>query len=256
MKTSKRAVQEYWDARPCGSFEPSGKLPLSAYFRAYERIRYEREPEITAFADFERWMQRQVLEIGVGIGADFVRFGRGGANTVGVDLSIRSLALARQNAEINQVVPTLLNADAESLPFADHAFDLVYSWGVLHHTPDMEGALREVHRVLKPGGECRVMLYHRRSLVGLQCYVRYGLTGFRPFASLSELIATHIESPGTRAYRVSEVRRLFHRFSGVDIRPVVTAYDVRFGRRVFAPRWLLNMVPNRLGWFLLIRAVK
>jgi SAM-dependent methyltransferase len=222
----------------------------------YERIRYEREPEIMAFADFARWARRQVLEIGVGMGADFVRFGKAGAKAVGIDLSIRSLALARRNAEINQVVPTLANADAESLPFADHTFDLVYSWGVLHHTPDTERAVRELHRVLKPGAECRVMLYHRRSLVGLQCYIRYGLMGFRPFASLSELIAMHIESPGTRAYTVSEVGRLFGGFSGVDIRPVATAYDVRFGRRLFAPRWMQRLVPARLGWFLLIRARK
>lgn len=112
MNASMRTIQEYWDARPCGSFEPPGKLPPPAHFRAYERIRYERQPEIAAFADFEHWRRRQVLEIGVGIGGDFVRFGRAGASAVGLDLSIRSLALARQNAEINHVVPTLLNADA------------------------------------------------------------------------------------------------------------------------------------------------
>jgi ubiquinone/menaquinone biosynthesis C-methylase UbiE len=209
-----------------------------------------------AFADFEHWARRQVLEIGVGMGADLVRFGKAGAKAVGIELSIRSLSLARHNAEINRVVPTLANADAESLPFADHTFDLVYSWGVLHHTPDTERAVREVHRILKPGAECRVMLYHRRSLVGLQCYIRYGLMGFRPFASLSELIATYVESPGTKAYTISEVRRLFSGFSAVDIRPVATAYDVRIGRRLFAPRWMQRLVPSRLGWFLLIRARK
>jgi ubiquinone/menaquinone biosynthesis C-methylase UbiE len=256
MKASKWTVQEYWDAQPCGSFEPPGKLPPPAYFRAHERIRYEREPEIAAFADFEHWRRRQVLEIGVGIGADFVRFGKAGANAVGLDLSIRSLALARQNAEINHVLPALLEADAEALPFADHTFDLVYSWGVLHHTPDTERAIREVHRVLKPGSECRVMLYHRRSLLALQCYLRYGLGMLRPFAPLSELIATHIESPGTKAFTYPEARTLFRSFLQVEIRPVATVYDLRLGRRRFAPRWMLGMVPNQLGWFLLIRAVK
>jgi ubiquinone/menaquinone biosynthesis C-methylase UbiE len=208
------------------------------------------------FADFGRWAGAQVLEIGSGIGADFVQFRKAGARAVGIDLSICSLALARRNAEISQVVPALANADAESLPFPDQTFDLVYSWGVLHHTPDTERAVREVHRVLKQGAECRVMLYHRRSLLALQCYLRYGFGMFRPFAQVSELIATNVESPGTKAFTSSEARSLFRVFRKVEVRPVITVYDLRLGRRRFAPRWLLRLVPNQLGWFLLIRALK
>jgi hypothetical protein len=100
------------------------------------------------------------------------------------------------------------------------------------------------------------MLYHRRSLLALQCYLRYGLGMLRPFAPLSELIATHIESPGTKAFTYPEARTLFRSFLQVEIRPVATVYDLRLGRRRFAPRWMLGMVPNQLGWFLLIRAVK
>jgi len=256
VNAAKSLVQEYWDNRPCGSLEAAPELPLSSTLRAHERIRFEREPEIAAFAEFERWRGERVLEVGVGMGADFVRFGKAGAKTVGVDLSTRSLALARRNAELNLVLPALANADAELLPFADGTFDLVYSWGVLHHTPETERAVHEVNRVLKPGAECRLMLYHRRSLVGLQCYIRYGLMSLRPLASVSELIGSHIESPGTRAYTVSEVRHLFRSFAQVDIRPVATAYDLRFGRRLFAPRWMQRLVPARLGWFLLVRARK
>jgi ubiquinone/menaquinone biosynthesis C-methylase UbiE len=190
------------------------------------------------------------------MGADFVRFAKAQAKICGIDLSRRSLGLALQNAEINHISPTLLNADGESLPLPDERFDLVYSWGVLHHTSDIERALAEIHRVLRPHGECRLMLYHRRSLVGLQCYLRYGLGKLRPFARLSELIAANIESPGTKAYTVHEVKSLLSRFSTVEVKPVVTVYDVRSGRRRFAPPWMLRLIPNRLGWFLLIRAKK
>jgi ubiquinone/menaquinone biosynthesis C-methylase UbiE len=256
MRVTKATVQSYWDSRPCGSFEPPSALAASAFFQAHARLRYEREPEIVEFADFEAWVGRRVLEIGVGIGADFVRFKKQGVPTFGLDLSFRSLVLARQNAETNEVAATLVNADAESLPFADHTFDLVYSWGVLHHTPQIERAVGEVHRVLRPGGECRVMLYHRRSLLALQCYLRYGLRRFQPFTPLSELIAAHIESPGTKAFTRAEARLLFRRFEQVEIEPVVTVYDLRISRRRFAPRWMLRLVPDRLGWFLLIRAHK
>jgi ubiquinone/menaquinone biosynthesis C-methylase UbiE len=254
MNPNQSAVREYWDSNPCGAGEPNMVSSSAQFFDAYARIRYAREPEIEDFAEFRRWAGRRVLEVGVGLGADFVRFAKAGANIVGTDLASRSLELARRNAKTNRLAPTLLNADAQALPFAEGTFHLVYSWGVLHHTPDTECALREIHRVLRSGGECRVMLYHRRSLLALQCYLRYGLGGLRPFTSISELIAKNIESPGTRAFTRSEAQALFQRFRFVEVRPVVTPYDVRFGRRRFAPRWVRRLAPSRVGWFLLIRA--
>jgi len=256
MSAAKSAVQSYWNSRPCGVLELSEGIAPAEFFEAHAQIRYEREPEIGVFADFESWAGRRVLEIGAGIGADYIRFRKAGARSIGLDLSFRSLELARENAKVNQVASTLVNADAESLPFPDEAFDLVYSWGVLHHTPDPERALQEVHRVLKPEGERCVMLYHRRSLLALQCYVRYGLGRFEPFAPVSDLIGAHIESPGTRAFTRREVKLLFKDFRQVEIKPVVTVYDLRIGRRRFAPRWMVKLVPNGLGWFLLIRTRK
>ncbi|PYT84869.1 MAG: SAM-dependent methyltransferase [Acidobacteria bacterium] len=256
MNSAKCAVQTYWNSRPCGSGESPNESTPAEFFRTYTRIRYEREPEIMPFAEFRHWVGQCVLEIGVGIGADYVQFLRAGAKAVGLDLSLRSLELARQNAATNKVAANFLNADAECLPFADETFDLVYSWGVLHHSPDVARTLQEIHRVLRPGDECRAMLYHRHSLVALQCYLRYGLGSLRPFTPLSDLIAANIESPGTKAFTCREARFLFRGFREIKIRPVVTVYDLRLRRRRFAPRWMLRMVPSRLGWFLLIRVLK
>ena len=256
MNPDQSAVREYWQLRPCGADEPRMVSSSAEFLDAHARIRYEREPEIEGFAEFRRWAGCRVLEVGVGMGADFVRFAKAGAKIVGTDLASRSLQLARRNAETNLLAPTLLNADAQALPFTAGAFDLAYSWGVLHHTPDTECAVREIHRVLRPGGECRVMLYHRRSLLALQCYIRYGLVGLRPFNSISELVARNLESPGTKAFTRSEAKALFNQFRSLEIRPVVTAYDVRLGRRRFAPRWVRRLAPSRVGWFLLIRAQK
>ena len=256
MNSVKSAVQAYWNSRPCGLGESPNETTAEELFRTHARIRYEREPEIMPFAEFRHWVGRWVLEIGVGIGSDYDQFLRAGARAIGLDLSPRSLVLARQNAATNKVSAHLLNADAECLPFADDTFDLVYSWGVLHHSPDVARTLQEIHRVLRPGGECRAMLYHRHSLVALQCYLRYGLGRFRPFVPLSDLIAANIESPGTKSFTSPEAKFLFRDFREVNIRPVVTVYDLRLGRRRFAPRWMLRMVPNQLGWFLLIRSLK
>lgn len=256
LDEAKIAVQKYWDSAPCGSTEPGVPPDDPEFFRSHARIRYQREPEILAFADFAAWRGRTTLEIGVGMGADFVRFRRAGAHSVGIDLSGESLKLARRNAAVHQVDATLTNADAESLPFPDGAFDLVYSWGVLHHTPDTQHALDEVRRVLKPSGVCRIMLYNRHSLTALQCYLRYGLLRGRPFAPLPELVASHIQCPGAKAFTQHEIRELFRRFLDVKIEPVVTVYDFRLGRRRFAPRWMLRLIPPSLGWFLLVSARK
>jgi SAM-dependent methyltransferase len=159
--------------------------------------------------------------------------------------------------------------DAENLPFASNSFDLVYSWGVLHHTPDTEGAIAEVRRVLKPGGQARVMLYHLRSWVAFQAWLRYGLLSGRPWASARSIIARHVESPGTKAYSVAEARRLFAAFSDVSVHPRLTAYDLlehtlrssHLGRFSGAlqrsyPRALIRALGDRFGWNLLIQASK
>jgi ubiquinone/menaquinone biosynthesis C-methylase UbiE len=208
------------------------------------------------FADFKRWRGQRVLEVGAGMGTDLIGFAKAGANATGLDLSLASLRLARENSAGQGLCLRLINADAEKLPFEDNAFDLVYSWGVLHHTPNIQMALREIRRVLKPGAECRIMLYHRHSLNALLYYLRYGLGRARPFTSVSELIGSHLESPGTKAFRTAEARSLFRDFGTVDVRAVITAYDVRVGARRMAPRWVLRMVPDQLGWFLLIHAQK
>ena len=256
MNPANSAVRAFWDAKPCGSSEAAPSGTARKLLREHAQIRYEREPEVLSFADFERWHHCRVLEIGVGMGADFVRFGQANAKITGIDLSRRSLELAVQNAQIHGIPPNLLNADGEALPFPNESFDLVYSWGVLHHTTDIDRAIAETYRVLAPDGECRLMLYHRRSLVAAQCYLRHGLARLRPFTPLSKLIATHVESQGTKAYTIKEVKSLLGKFRGVKAKPVITAYDFRFGRRRFAPRWMLRLIPDRLGWFLLIRAHK
>ena len=256
MNIEKSAVRDYWDACPCGSSEVTPGISEPEFFREHARMRYGREPHILKLAEFEKWKGRRVLEIGAGIGADFTRFRKAGAYAVGLDLSLRSLQLARRNGEAEEGAAALVQADTEAIPFATASFDMVYAWGVLHHTSGVARALAEVRRVLKPGGECRAMIYHRLSLVALQVYLRYGLLAGRPGALLRSLLACHMQSPGAQAFTRKEVKELFGEFQDVAIEPAVTAYDLRWSRRGFAPAWARRLVPKRFGWFLLVRARK
>ena len=159
--------------------------------------------------------------------------------------------------------------DAENLNFPDEMFDLVYSWGVLHHSPDTPKAISEVFRVLKPGGVARVMIYHKWSIIGYMLYLRYALFLFRPFTSLTKIYAQHLESPGTKAYSITQARQLFSAFRDVHISTPLGHGDLltsqagqrhkgpllNFARKIW-PRWFIrNFMPNS-GLGMIIEATK
>lgn len=253
----KEAVQRFWDEHPCGTGDVSGPAAgTAAFFAALDARRYGLEPFIEQHARFSEHACRRVLEIGCGAGGDLARFARGGALVTGVDLSSRSLALTRRRLEIAGLEAELAVADAEALPFVDGSFDVVYAWGVLHHTPEPTRAMLEIFRVLTAGGHICIMLYHRRSLLALQAWVRYAAAVGRPWRSVTSVLAAHVESPGTRAYTRAEAVRLLEGagFVGIGTEVIVTPWDARIGRRRFLPAWCRAVLPRSLGWFLVVHA--
>src|SRR5262249_40290741 len=102
----------------------------------------------------------------------------------------------------------------------------------------------EAWRVLVPGGRCVIMLYHRWSIVVVRLYLKYGLRAGRPLRTFSQIVASHVESPGTKAYSLTQLRRMFRRFSEVEVAPVVTVYDT-----YRLPRWGGRWLPAAVGWF-------
>jgi ubiquinone/menaquinone biosynthesis C-methylase UbiE len=160
----KRAAIEQWTADPCGSSVAEGEPGTRPYF---ERLLDARER-------YAHWMKDElgyaetaglrVLDVGCGQGIDLAHYARCGARATGIDLTPRHVELARAHLGALGLEAEVVQGDAEKQPFADDSFDRVSSNGVLHHTPDMSAALREIHRVLRPGGEARVIVYNRRSL--------------------------------------------------------------------------------------------
>lgn len=210
-------------------------------------MRDELDPYIARFADFEGARGKRLLEIGVGLGTDFVRFVRAGAAATGVDLTEHAVALVRRRLELEGLDAEVRVADAESLPFEDASFDRVYSWGVLHHTPDTARAVREAIRVVRPGGELCVMLYARHSWVAYGMWVRHALLAGRPWRGLADVLAAHMESEGTKGYKKRELRRLFGGLENLRIDKVRTSYD----ERIAGP--LGRLTGGLLGWNLVVR---
>jgi SAM-dependent methyltransferase len=242
----KAAVRGFWQSKPCGSVHASAPEGTADYFAQVAALRDRLEPFIANYADFDSTRGLEVLEIGVGLGSDFVRFIRAGARATGVDLTERSVKLVRRRLELEGLQADVRVSDAERLPFSDGAFDVVYSWGVLHHTPDSDRAIAEALRVLRPGGRLCVMLYARHSWLAYALWLRHGVVRGR-LRSLSSVVASHMESTGTRAFTVAELRRRFGSLDDLRIEHVGTAYD----RRVVGP--LASMTGSWLGWFLVVR---
>lgn len=208
MEQSKEEVRKFWDRSAC---EEELYLPSITQdgYAAQAAQRYSNEPYILPFADFQRWKGKRVLEIGVGLGADHQKFAEAGAELWGVDLTERAISHTARRLAMLDLKSNLQVGDSENLSFPDNQFDLVYSWGVIHHSPDTQQAAREIMRVLRPGGELRVMIYHKYSMIGIMLWLRYALLTGRLFTTLDSLYARYLESPGTKAYTQKEGMRLF-----------------------------------------------
>src|SRR5437660_2986663 len=289
----KDRVRAFWQAHPCGTKFSGAEVGTREFFERIEAHRYAKEWHIPDAADFTGARGLRVLEIGCGLGTDGVRFAKAGADYTGVDLTDAAIELARKRFELSGLRGELRVSDAENLDFADNSFDLVYSHGVLHHTPDTQAAVKEIHRVLKPGGRAIVMLYHRGSYnyrIGIRVLRRAGarllrsesgirmvhrLTG-EPMASLydhaallkagtngylssDEFLSQSTDGAGNplaRVYSRREARQLFKDFREVKLRAYFL--NKRFVPVIgnLLPLTIESTLAARWGWHLWIYATK
>lgn len=234
-------IRAFWEAEACG--ERYGRAALGLDLEGIDANRYKLEPEIIDFLRPNVAFNGKGLEIGLGVGSDFVHnVGRGGSWT-GLDLTGHSLDIVKKRVGRQTL---LVQGDAQKLPFADNSFDYVYTWGVLLCCPNIQQSLDEVGRVLRPGGEFAMMLYHLRSWVAVAAWLRWGWwrrTGLRN-------AITFMESPGTQAFKIEEVESMLSSFSDAAVEPRHTSWDERW----LGP--LGRLGGDRYGWFLLCRATK
>jgi SAM-dependent methyltransferase len=264
-------VQGYWDARPCNIRHSQKPVGSEEYFHEVEFRKYRVEPHIPEFAEFARWRGKKVLEIGCGIGTDTINFARFGAEVTAVDLSAKSIEVASQRARVfgleDRVRFFQANAEqlAETLP--PETYDLVYSFGVIHHTPHPDRVLQQIRKYVKPGGTLKVMVYHRWSWKVLWVVMSYGRG---QFWKLSSLVATHSEAqtgcPVTYTYSRRAGREWLerHGFSVTDVRAdhifpyLISEYVEYRYRKIWYFRWLpprvFRWLEKRLGWHLCLTA--
>ncbi len=154
-------VRNYWQEHPLHSFE----LSEPVYPRFFEDIDRIKRTDIERFSlkfwEFDRFKDKKVLDVGCGPGWFTVQYAKAGARVTAVDLTLRAVELTSSHLNYRNLSADVREANAEDLPFPDEEFDMVFSAGVLHHTPDTPQAVAECFRVLKPGGISKIALYHQ-----------------------------------------------------------------------------------------------
>jgi SAM-dependent methyltransferase len=256
MLASVETVADYWNRRPCNIRHSKQEVGTREYFDEVEQRKYFVEPHIPAFADFSRWKGKQVLEIGCGLGTDAVNFARAGADYSAVELSKVSMELAMKRFEVFGLKGRFVNTNAEELAkhFAPRSFDLVYSFGVIHHTPRPQAVIEEARKAIKPDGEFRMMLYARNSWkdimieAGLDqpeaqsgCPIAFTYTQdeVRDMLMRAGFAATHIEQA--------------HIFPFIIEKYVKYEYELQPWFKSM-PKEMFAALERRLGWHMLITA--
>ncbi len=266
---TKSQLKKFWNEKSCGEIYADGHTEKE-YYESESKNRYKLEPYIPSFAKFFEGHNKDILEIGVGMGTDHSQWAKSKPRSLtGIDLTPRAVEHTQKRFTLLGLNSNLKVADAEQLPFNDNSFDLIYSWGVLHHTPNTPQAIKEIFRLLRPGGKARIMIYHKYSLTGYMLWIRYGLLTARPFRSLKDIYFNHLESPGTKAYSIDEARDMFSQFSKVSIKSQLSFGDLLEGsvgqkhrgillsmaKKLWPKRILRTLFKNH-GLMLLIEAQK
>lgn len=267
LAEGKLRAREQWGADPCGAVHGGEQaFGTREFFDDVERHRYEEyAPWMREVMGFDKFPGARLVEVGCGMGTDLLQFARGGALCTGVDLTPRSVEISKHRFRLYDMPGDFSLADAERLPFDDNTFDVFYSNGVLHHTPETSAAIGEAHRVLRPGGTAKVMVYYRNSwnywvdlMLKQGVYRRELFRGLTPADIMSKYVEFN-ESGGrplVKAYSRREARALFSMFSSVSLEiDQLTRPEIYFVGK-FIPEWIFRRMRRNIGWNVIITAVK
>lgn len=264
-------VQKFWDKRPCNIRHSPQEIGTKLYFDEVESRKYFVEPHIQRFAQFSRWKDKKVLEIGCGIGTDTMNFARSGAKVTAVELSGKSLEIARRRAEVfgleNRI--DFYPGDAEKLSqfVPQEPYDLIYSFGVIQHTPHPERVLEQIRYYAKPGGEIKIMVYNHRSYKVLWIILKYGKGRFW---KTRDIVAENSEaatgSPVSYTFSRKKIKRLLEQ-QGFEVTELwvdhIFPYHVRdYVKYEYVKVWWIRLLPDsvfrwlerRFGWHICVTA--
>lgn len=254
-------IKEFWEEHPLCSHLVDSEAGTKAFFKTYDSMRAHNEPDEFV----EEWLapsrsgETRVLDVGCGNGYILAKFEGAGATSFGIDLTAKALELTNARLNLAGLEAKLLQADATELPFPDHAFDLVYSLGVLHHSPNTEQCFGEIQRVLRPGGKIVAMLYNKNSI-----FYRLRIPAMKFFNpqfrgwNIQE-ICNYLDGPGNplgKFYKRKDIKRMLKGFSQLRFQPYFFSYLHFPGKPNIFPKFLCDLIGRHFGWFLYASGIK
>ncbi len=247
------AIREYWNIHIHDLEVATQPIGSKGFFEELDEYRFDKLRYLPNVVDFSGYAGKSLLEVGCGVGIDMIRFARGGARVTGIDLAEVSIDLARQNFEQNGLSADLRVMNGENMEFADNSFDVVYAHGVLQYTAHADKMARELHRVLRPGGQAIMMVYNRKSWLNAM-------------SKLMNVGLEHQDAPVLNKYSIAEFKSMLSPFSNLRIVPERFPVETRLHHglkgtlynKVFVKTF--QILPKSwirpLGWHLMAYATK
>jgi SAM-dependent methyltransferase len=246
-------VKTFWNNRPCNIRHSQKELNTKEYFEEVSCKRYTVEPHISEFADFSKYKNLKVLEVGCGIGTDAQKFAEHGAIYHGIDLTENSIEISKKRFDLFNLSGNFEVQNIETY-VSGNTYDLIYSFGVLHHTPDIESAIKNIYNLLNDNGEFKLMLYAKNSLKYFS--IKDGLDQYEAQSNV----------PIANVYERCDVYKLLHNFKDIEIvQTHIFPYKIneyKHGELVkedyfnVMPDELFNCLKKNLGWHLCITCKK
>lgn len=247
------AIRDYWNTRIHDQEIATHPVGSPEFFQELDAYRFEKLDYLPRVVNFADYAGKRLLEIGCGAGIDLVHFAQGGALVTGIDLAEASIDLARRNFANNQLSGEFQVMNGESLDFSDGTFDVVYAHGVLQYTADARQMIREIHRVLRPGGEAIMMVYNTYSWLSAM-------------SKLTKVDLEHEDAPAFRTFSIREFKTLLQPFSSYRLIPERFPVKTRLHNGLKATLYNqvfvngFNILPKALvrplGWHLMAFAEK
>ena len=259
----KQQTKMHWSRNPCGSNYGSSDNLTDTYFKEIESHRYSTHPWIKRHIQQFDIKNKKVLEIGYGMGTDHLNMARQGAILHGVDLTPKNLAITEKHLAFSGFKSTLITGDAENIEHADNSMDFVYSFGVIHHSPNTEKIISEIYRILKPNGRCWVTVYHKHSVffwwsIFLVDWIFRGGFSRERLKSRISRIEYPNDNPNMviKLYTRSETRKLFSKFRDSEVKVDHLISDDVFYFGKWLPERMMSWLAKRFGWYIIIGAKK
>ena len=268
MTKTLKDVKNYWNNRPCNIRHSKKEIGSKEYFNDVEHRKYFVEYHIPKFAEFDKWKGKKVLEIGCGIGTDSINFVKAGAKLTCIELSEKSLELCKKRFEVFGLTADFYSGNAEELskvvPIEE--YDLIYSFGVIHHTPTPQNVFNEIKKYMNENTEVRIMMYAKHSWKTFEFFIRNGYKfNFNLNKTIQYYAEAQLDCPVAYTYTKKELINLLETDNHFKITSVrkdhIFPYVIKdYINHIYNKKTIIKLIPKSvfiylesiLGWHWLI----